>query len=181
MKHTILLLLLFFISCSSWKGNLVTEGSYNQAIENSIIDFLNTSSLSKKENVFTLKINDESSDIISVSIFGNKNKIYPSPDIQIGKVTNKIPTRYIEKNGKLFYWYESKAILTMDLVKKLSAYKIIDSTNVKEVIVLPEYSVDDSKKAVDYYFCKNNLLKYKKVTTSITMGYYDMPKLECDR
>ncbi len=31
------------------------------------------------------------------------------------------------------------------------------------------YIVDDAKKAVNYYFCKKNLYKYKKETTSIGM------------
>jgi hypothetical protein len=173
------LLVCFFGSCSTWKDNLKEKGNYEQAIENSIIDFLNTSNLSKRDKVFSLNINDVSNDILSISIIGNHNKIFPNSDTQIGKSTNIIPTKYIEKNGKLFYWYDSQEILTIAIVKKLSNYKVIDSVNVKGLVVLGDYDIDDSKKGVSYFFCKMNLKKYKKVTTSIAFGYFDIPKLNC--
>ena len=39
---------------------------------------------------------------------------------------------------------------------------------------------NDSDKGADYYFCKNNLSKYKRVVTNIGLGYYKPPKLKCN-
>lgn len=64
----------------------------------------------------------------------------------------------------------------------MSKYKQIDSTFVdKERTLINNYLIDDSKKAEDFYFCKENLKRFKKVRTSIATGYYDIPKVDCSK
>ena len=46
--------------------------------------------------------------------------------------------------------------------------------------LFPERIRDDVHKAVDYYFCKCNLLKYNVIKTPSAMGWYKSPKIECD-
>ena len=179
-KYVLLIAVFAFGGCSTWKKSLKANGNQNQAIENSIIDFMHSSSLSKKDSVFFIKVNDIPSGIMVVNVIANYNKVLPLSDTKIGYQTNTIPTRYIERNGKLFYWYDSKEILTTDMVGMLSNYKIIDSMNVTQLVGIPKESyVDDSTKGVNYFICKNNLLKYKKITTSTAFGYFEIPKVDC--
>jgi hypothetical protein len=63
------------------------------------------------------------------------------------------------------------------LINKLTRLNRIDTVILRKSY--PTWIVDDSQKALDYYFCKGNLKKYRKVYTSIAMGWYDPPKLYC--
>ena len=182
MKYNSLIFIAFLIigSCSTWKKSLHQNGKQNQAIENSIIDFLNSSSLSKNDSVFSIKINDKKN-LIIVSILATYNKVLPNSKTKIGFSTTAIPTKYIERNRNLFYWNDSSAVLTNDMIAKLSKYRIIDSMNVNGFVGIPETThVDDSKKGIDYFICKNNFLKYKKVTTNNAFDYSDIPNVNCN-
>ena len=67
------------------------------------------------------------------------------------------------------------------MIAKLSKYRIIDSMNVNGFVGIPETTyVDDSKKGIDYFICKNNFLKYKKVTTNNAFDYSDIPNVNCN-
>jgi hypothetical protein len=46
---------------------------------------------------------------------------------------------------------------------------------------LPGGRSSGAKVYPDYYFCKRNLRKYKKVYSKIAMGYYAPPVLKCDQ
>ncbi len=183
MKYNIsiiLLIILSLTSCSSWKDNLVASGDETSAISNAIIDFLNSSRKRDKDSIYAVGVENVSDDIIAITIFGTNNKITPLPETKIGNTTNTVPTQFLEKNGKLFYWYDDKKILKKDIIDIFSKYKIIDSMNVIGIVGIPEYTRDELKKGVDYYFCKKNLKKYKKVKTNRGFGYYQRPSLNCD-
>lgn len=63
----------------------------------------------------------------------------------------------------------------------LSKYNHIDSTYVNGFNgIIPPYLVDDMKKSIHYYFWRNNIRRFKKVKTSIGIGYYKRLKLKCD-
>lgn len=166
MKKQILIFsLIFFVqSCTTWKKELIQTGNKETAIRNAIVDFYYTSSLAKKGEVFNIYTYREyNSGIIGIGITENINKIY----IINGSPQGRIENQYIEYKGKLFCWYDDKKERDPKIIEKLSEYKVIDS-----VKVLTEdmgYIRDDAKKAVNYYFCKDNLSIYKKETTSNAM------------
>lgn len=169
--------LFLFSSCSTWKEVLVAEGNQNDAIQNAIYDFLHSGKLSKKDSVFsvyTTNINDE---ILGVSISGDINTLLVVTEDSVEYSYRGFPTKYFEQQGKLFYWDDSTINVTDDLVNALTRYNRVDTMIVNTYI--PERIIDHSKEGMHYYFCKDNLLKYKKVKTNVAMGYYNPPNLNC--
>lgn len=144
-----------------------------------INDFVETEKISKIDSVFHVDFTTIDENVIGVSIFGTLNKLVPTPENSIGSSNPGFPTKYCIINSKLFYWYDSTSIVNLDLVNVLSEYHQIDSVNVNGIIEIPEQRIDDSKKGVDYYFCRCNAHKYKKVTTNRDLGYYKPPRLKC--
>ncbi|MCY0979412.1 hypothetical protein PGH12_04660 [Chryseobacterium wangxinyae] len=176
MRNYIYIIVLAFTAqnCSTWKKELIKTGNYEKAINNAIIDFCHTSSLAKKNDAFSIYYKEYNSGIIGVSILGDDNKIY----IVNGSPTGGIEDQYTEFGKKLFYWYDDKKGRDPKIIEKLSEYKVIDS-----VKVLTEdmgYIRDDAKKAVNYYFCKDNLSVYKKEMTSTAMPKQITNDLNCN-
>jgi hypothetical protein len=168
-------------SCSSWKKLIVAKGDQNDAVQNAIYDFLHSEKISKKDSVFYVHIKNINDEVLGIGILGSVNRLLPGPDNKIGTNYANFPTKYIVQDGKLFYWYDSAYVITEDLITVLVKYDHIDTLNMKGFVGIPETSalIDDSKKGIDYYFCKCNLLHYKKVRTKTAMGWYDIPKLNC--
>jgi hypothetical protein len=179
MKQIIIFIIItFFFGCTSLKPRLYKIGGQNEAVYNVVQDFLYTSKLSKKDTVFDILIEDLNKEILGISIIALNDKIQPTPANKIGSNIKYFPTRYIEQENKLFLWYDSTSYLNDELVKKLSTYNRIDSINVNGIVEI-KGSIDDSKKAIDYYICKKNILIYKKVITRTAMGWYDPPNINC--
>jgi len=174
--------IIFFLlgSCSSITKNRTIKGNLNDAIENAILDLLNSNTF-KNEQVFIVHAKSINNEIYGVNIIGVDNKLLPNSNNKVGTNHPYFPTKYIIKKDKLFYWYDANEFITKKLIHTLAKYNQIDSLNVKEFIGIPKTSglIDDSKKGIDYYFCKNNLVKYKKVITNKAMGWYKPPRLKC--
>jgi hypothetical protein len=79
----------------------------------------------------------------------------------IGSSYSNFPTDYYIVNSKLFFWYDSTKYVSEKLINALADYHQIDSMNVNGIIGLPEQLIDDSKKGIDYYFCRNNIYRPK--------------------
>jgi hypothetical protein len=152
---------------------MVSNGNSDTVFKNAIVDFYHTSSLARKNSTFSIYKREYDSGVIGVSILSNDNKIY----VLYNSPQSKIPDRYIEYNNKLFYWYDNEKDKDPNIVKKLSEYKIIDSLQILTEEM--SYKRDDAKKATQYYFCKNNLLEYKKEETSIAMPKEIKVQLNC--
>ena len=90
-----------------------------------------------------------------------------------------LPSRYIIKDGKLFYWFDDSYPLTQGMLDLLWKYNLLQDDDGGLIIFL-DNPINDSKKGADYYFCKNDLSKYKRVVTNIGLGYYKPPKLKCN-
>ena len=91
----------------------------------------------------------------------------------------KLPSRYIEKDNNLFYWWDDNYPLTEEMLAILWKYDLLfDDT--KNLIKIPQFSTDDKQKGAHYYFCKNDLSKFKRVITSRGLGYYEPPKIKCE-
>jgi hypothetical protein len=88
------------------------------------------------------------------------------------------PTNLIETNGKLFFWHDKTKSVTDTIINTLYKYNFVDTMIVNEYI--PSSTINNAaKKGADYYFCRNDLSKYRKVITNNTIGYYKPPKLKC--
>lgn len=118
-NNTLFILFCFIVGCSSWKGKLISKGDLNQTIENSITDFLLSSSQSKKDSLFSIYIEDGSDyndyeindGVFVFSISASTNKLLPTIENKVGTNHPYFPTRYIEKNNKLFYWYDPNSLI----------------------------------------------------------------------
>jgi len=168
-KYLFLIIILLSLSCTGQKKDFLFKGDYTVAINNAVKDFYKTSSLIKKDTVFSVSQRILSPDIMEVSIIGNPNKFYIDGD----KPLNRIPTSYIEYNNKLFYWYDdNQSNSKSDIVNKLQQYRLIEYN--ADIIA---YSRDDKKKGMNYYFCIKDLSKYKKIKTSSSK--YIIPNMSC--
>ena len=159
-------------------------------IENAVLDFINTNKLSEKYSVFEVKIynplfkkvlnkkaennyvweNEKPyQNLIALNIFGTerKNHFLINDD--------KIPSNYIEINNKLFIWNEKDNLPDEKTIQVLKKYGIISKESIDTLKI-----IDDKKKGTDYFFCKNNLNKFRKVNTNIAIGYYELPKINCE-
>ena len=197
----LLTLLLLFGSCGAFKKELVQTGGKEEAAQNAILDFSNTSGLYKKDTVFSVWVHDplhrmvlEETDegnsrwvegkpyqgIVAVSIGANYNKILLTDSTKVGDKGAKIPTRYIERDSKLFYWWDDDYPLAQEALTVFGKYNLLVENNLDGVIEFYDFKINDAQKGVDYYFCKNDLTKYKKITINKAIGFYDAPSINCN-
>ena len=200
---TIIVLSLFLLlfGCSSTKKIVMPtdENLQEVAINIAIQDFSTKCNLFKKDSVFSVFFYDsvfskptltqvdkgEYKDrrthqwkkgnlidgIVSVEIGSNDDyQLYYSEQTK-----SKLPTRYVIKDGKLFYWWDKNNTVTEEIIAVLWRYNILQTYS-----IIPDFSTDDSRKGAHYYFCKNDLSKYKRVVTNIGLGYYKPPQLKCN-
>lgn len=175
MKYYSILICLFFnLSCSSYKEQLVSNGTYEEAIQNAIIDFSNTS-LFKKGKVFKLHYRSLNDDFHHIMIIeGFENKYLYSKEKKIEE--NKLPSKCLELNNKLFIWWDDNYIINEEVFLKLEKYNMLKDDEGGWVSVLDPI-IDDQKKGADYFICKNNLKIYKRVITNV--GTVSVPNLRC--
>ncbi|MBA3985242.1 MAG: hypothetical protein H0X63_01370 [Flavobacteriales bacterium] len=179
---------------------MIQRGDQQEAIQNAILDFSNTSGLYKKDSVFsvsyhdpfykmTLEKNDNGDErwieselyegIVAVSISADYNKMLQTDNIKVNNINAKFPTRYIERDGKLFYWRDGDYPLTQEVLNVFKRYNLLLEDDLDGVMEFYDFTTNDAQKGIDYFFCKNNLVKYKKTTTNKGIGYYDAPALKC--
>ena len=201
---TSIFFLTIIVGCASFKAELYQEGSKNEAIYNAILDFSNTKKLYKRDSIFYVTYTDslysmtmiKSGDqifgeynewvpdklykeLVAVSIGADYNKMLLTSNVKVGKKGIKIPTRYIEKDGKLFYWWDDNYPLTQKALDVFEKYNLLQDDKDGTVLFL-DFTTDDAQKGADYYFCRNDLSKYKRIITNVGMGYYKPPNLSCD-
>ena len=80
---------------------------------------------------------------------------------------------YLEQNIDI----RSEKTIYEEMLSVLKKYNVL--TDMIYDGMLPEYSINDAQKGASYYFCRNDLSKYKRVVTNIATGYYRPPKLKC--
>ena len=189
---TYLTVLILIISCSTYRDSLILYGNKNQAIRNTIIDFRNSSRIYKKHKVFEVefidtlyrkeleKIDERNyrwingkpyENIFAINISAMTNKLVYS----ISDSLKYLPNRYIEQDGKLFFWKDDNYELDKETIEIFKKYEVV-----REGGLSPEFVIDETKKAVDYFICRSDFTKYKKVTTSTAIGYFDAPKVNCE-
>jgi hypothetical protein len=180
MKNQFILLMAvsaLLAGCASWKKAMVSNGAIDDAIKNAITDFLHTGKFARTDTVFSIRAQHIKEGIWGISISRESNKIAVITDDNRNYSYRAFPTGYIEQNGRLFYWQDSTREASAELISKLYRMNRIDTAIVGSFFPVRER--DDSKKAMSYYFCQKNLRMYKKVYTSIAMGWHAVPKLNC--
>jgi hypothetical protein len=177
------------------KQGLIT----NDPIQIAILDFSKTCRLYRQDSVFHVSITDtvwrlalkqysnreykwvndyKYDDITAISILGTNNQFLLTAKVKIGG-THQIPSRFIEKNGKLFYWYDDNYPLTAEVIAVFKKYHLFQDDQ-GGLIQFAQKVTDDSKKGIDYYFCRSDPTIYKKVISNKPLGYYDAPLLKCN-
>ena len=192
MKRLLLLFISIILFCSA---SFPQKNQNEEAIDIAITDFLK-SKLSKRSNVFRVSIYEKdhydgyeiNEDLLVISIFPNDTKTRTMPLYYltfmdtIGSV--RLPTRYMEKNGILFYWRDKDYGLTEETIKVFLDYYVVDLLENSECDFLfgMELSgIPEFVKGAHYYFCKNDLNKFKSVKTILAARWYKPPKIKCEK
>lgn len=171
-------LLLGGCSITKWQDSLIKKGNVNDAVNNAITDFIQSSKLIKNDSVFSVSIVDENDERIHIVIGVADIDIYPTSKNKVGTYDHFFPTRYVEKKGKLFYWNDTTQFITQEIISVLEKYNHIDYyfSEYPEILVSAH---NDGFKGVNYYFCKTDLINYKKSGVSNLSKQYKTPILKC--
>ena len=103
MKTLIFLISFSLLGCTTYKSTLIKSGSRDELIKNAILDFSKTTQIYKKNTVFSIVNSDLNNDVIVLRIGVNSMNILFNKD-SIGKISNTIPSRFFEEEGKLFFF-----------------------------------------------------------------------------
>jgi len=195
MKYSKLIYLFAFLTtaCYSTKSIEHQEKEYikERAINEAILDFSQNCRLFKRDSVFSVSYEDTVysliiertnkqslqwaldkiyDDLVAVNIIAFADyKFYFSHE-----TIEKLPTRYIIIDRKLFYWWDENYPVNDEIIEVLRKYNLLQVE-----LSVPDFSTNGYQKGADYYFCKNNLSKYKRVITKTGFGYYKPPNLKC--
>lgn len=149
-------------------------------IQTAIKDFSATKKLFKNESVFFIdvleSVNNDS--IVVVRIGKNNQKFLLTKEAKIGS-TGKLPSRFMEVKGKLFYWQDANYSLSQEALAIFNKYNLLKDDQ-DGTIKMPDFQIDDAQKNAHYYFCKNRPDYFKRIITNIGLGYYTPPDLRCD-
>lgn len=189
-------------NCVGYRNQVFyNNGNIEQAQDEVIDDFVKTYGKSKSKLITSennsrgvFVINTENSSDENIFVFSilpkNNNNIALSIKDSLEKKPRKyFPNRYVVKGDLLFLWNDNKTPLKREVLDVMNRYHILDSVDVKrELGILPtDYEdnrtvlIDDGLKGVDYYVCKSDIRKYKKIVTNKAFGYYRAPKLKCPK
>lgn len=182
-KNGLIILVVFsilFENCGLSKKGLGQIEDENDPIEIAIKDFSSNCKLYKRGTVFSVGIYNlkEYKDLLVVRIGKNRRKMLLKSDVTVGS-KGKLPSRYFEKDGKLFFWQDDNHALSQDALAVFQQYNLLEKEKEYEDEILL-IDTDDSQKAAHYYFCKDNVTKYKRIITNIGIGYYTPPDVKCD-
>lgn len=171
---------MIFEGCTSVKNTFAKSGNdQDDAIQIAILDFSKTPKLLKNDAVFSVELVGLSTNnnIMVVRIGKNNRKLLLTKDTKIGS-KGKLPSRYVEKEGRLFFWWDDGYPLTEQALGIYKKYNLLqDDENGR--VTIPDFIIDDAQKAAHYYFCKNEVSSFKRVITNKGVGYYTPPDIKC--
>ncbi len=162
--------------CYPWSTELISDGNYETAINNAVIDFSNTSKLVKEDSAFWVRTTVLNQEKWGVEMSGINLPFINILDNNEVNFSSTLPTRFIIYNERLFFWYDSSYSISTEMISKLNEYHLIDTVATLSEAV---WGVEDAEKAATYFFCKNDLLSFKKIETNLSIGYYEPPRLRC--
>lgn len=171
----LIVMLLLFLSCKTNVHNFNIDTNNKVFIENAISDFSKTN-LYKKGIVFSLRTSQIDQNIVLVSIIeSSDNKYLYSKEKFFDE--NKLPSKSFELNNKLFVWWDDDDKIDKATFDLLIKYNLLQDDE-NGMILLPDSSIDDNKKGVDYFFCKSNVKKFKRIISN--KGFVPVPILNCN-
>lgn len=115
--------------------------------------------------------------ITAVRIGASRYRFLLTASTKVGS-KGELPARFVEKQGKLIYWWDDDYALTDEALRVFMKYKLLQDDDGGRITFIDNLT-DDTQKAAHYYFCQSNVAKFKKVITAKGLGYYDPPKLTC--
>ncbi|RNC85964.1 MAG: hypothetical protein ED557_04135 [Balneola sp.] len=183
-KFLMICLLVFGCTCTTTKpfeAELIRDGGKEEAIANAILDFSNTAKKYNDYEIFSINIKylNNYDGLMLVLIRENYTYLLKTRESVPGNTKSRLPTRFIDKDDKLFFWWDDDYPLTAEALAVYEKYDILQDDE-NGMITLPDkdYEVKFSDTEVRYFFCKNDLTKYKKVVTD--EGFINRPKLNCN-
>ena len=170
----------FFVGCKPiQKASLPNEES-SDPIQIAVMDFSKKSNLYKKSQVFYVSkrnaVNNEN--VLIISITKNFTKLLSTAYTTEGS-KGKMASKFVEKNGKLFYWWDNDFPLSEEALNVFRKYNLLQDDE-KGTIQFPENVLDETQKSAIYYFCRNNFRIYKKIETNRGQFYDRAPEISCD-
>ena len=174
LQKLALLACFVFFNCNLVKSQSINTTLFDEAIKNAINDFSKTKAY-KKDRVFGITYKEIRESILFISILEREeNKYLYSITKPIEE--NILPSRYFEKDNKLFIWWDGNKKLSQEMFNVLKKYNMLKDDEGGWITFL-DYAMDDKKKATTYYFCKNDLKEFKRIITNISD--INLPKLKC--
>lgn len=174
MNFKILIILICLWSCKI-RQDLDEVNSLENIVQTAIIDFVASSNniVYKNDSVFTITAYELDENVISLSFYSPVNKY-----IVIEGRENRVvfPTNYLEVDNKIFFWDDVESVSDKNVISKLVQYNQIDTIGQYDDVV---GIIDHTKKAMHYYFCKSDISNFKKIKTTMSIGAYKAPKLNC--
>jgi len=103
------------------------------------------------ENVFFVTEKEYDEDVLIISIYPTLDKLIVVTSDSVTYNYKAIPTSYIEKDDKLFYWYgeETPNSYPNDIINLLGKYSVLDTMIVN--VYIPG-RVTEGNQEVFYYF-----------------------------
>ena len=156
--------------------NYKTNGDINDAINNVILNFVNNNyQLLKNDAVFNVVFFEEENDYYKLIIIGTENqhlynKLKKTND-------NRFPSNYTEVENKLFLWYGDTNKIDSLTISTYKKYNLLSDDKNGSIKYLDSEILDDSKKGVIYFVCKDNLTKFEKHISNKSIKY--PKKLKC--
>ena len=181
MKNIIWVLLVSVIhSCKSSKSLSANNFIENKYISIAVNDFLKKTNSSKKHQVFMVSVSDSigtDGELVGVAIGEFNYKLNFSNGLTSGS-SNGIKVGFKEIDGSLFFWRSSTY---SDYDSSISVFKKFNVLmTADEVISGMSPGSFGWNKGTHYYFCKNNVAKFKRLKSRKGMGYYQAPSIKCE-
>ena len=192
MKCKFTILILLCSACFLQAQSVQSEKNIKEiAIQNAIDDF-SKHKLFKKDSVFLVSFLDSVYTYTSITDTANTNKyvhatksvkdkyydnivvvvIFPRYDQFYYTDGYRLIFQYSIKNGKLFYWDDYSVETKKDVVAVFKKYNLLHNDYER----LLDFT-NGHPKVIHYYFCKNNLSKFKRIITRRAIG--TPPKIRC--
>jgi hypothetical protein len=184
-----ILVIVSFTGCKSSHITLISSGENMKdvAIRNAISDFSTSCKLYKKDSIFSVDFEDS---VFTLALDREKSRWYKEKyhdDLVLAGITahristdcegccdkflytaqttvgskGKLPLRYIEQDGKLFFWWDDDFPLSEEMIAVLWKYNLLCDDTAGLIGIL-ELTIDEKQKGAHYYFSKYNLSKYKR-------------------
>lgn len=149
-------------------------------IELGVSEFLQSNTNLKLGKIFQVFTYDDGT-LVGVGLIDPGCKLIVNDQVLLFEDYTCMPSKIIEKEGKIFYWRDEKTLFTEELLKTFSRFDHIeyDSTGTK---IMPDgCGADDSVEGFNVYWCRCDLNKKAVTQSNVALGYGKLPSLKCPK